>query len=603
MFKNEITTTQSNILSKKDKKDLCKKWTLLYDNKCLNYILKEFNELTIYKTNLKRKIISYEGNPIFFEYDNDLYYPSVYLLNYFPNFVKRKCIIYDETDSFLDNGADLMLKGILNRYEFKKLSFKLNDVFAVQTITGIVTSVGISLCSSNTLNVDNPAGKFLKIIHRINDSLWNFGTKKIPKNLIEPELPEELKKMEEEVVEAIENIIEEKLIIEPSEIHNEENIGKIEQIEEEAKEDSENINKDKLDEEDIEHIEDNKVEVEEEHKYTEEEIDNNINTVFFTALKLVIKPDMLPLDPGKLLKEYLKPLASELNLYIDFKKSSYKKVNNYLKHLQKQDLLTFVKPKNLQNEFITHISWENPLIKDFIPPKHKVKFVTQGIQKIDERENVLLSKDEKIQITQFYKPNQSIKPIFVAADPKHELRDYYQIKECQDILATYLKNNNLFIKGTSEILVNNDLAKCLYRKTEERPAKCEMSEILQRFKSNLKSKDIITKTTGEEVSEICKVNQGGGSLKVKISTRKMNNKNVTIVEGLENFVNVKDAMKTFSKNFACSVTLKDFQTTKDAIFIQGYWVNELQEILLNELKLNKNFIQVDDKINLKHKKK
>ena len=42
---------------------------------------------------------------------------------------------------------------------------------------------------------------------------------------------------------------------------------------------------------------------------------------------------------------------------------------------------------------------------------------------------------------------------------------------------------------------------------------------------------------------------------------------------------------------------------KDAIFIQGYWVSELVTLLQEEIKLKKEFIVVEDKLNLKSKKK
>lgn len=139
MFKNDFTTSQSYILSKKEKKDLFKKHHLRYDSKILDYINKNFETIYMYKTNLnKKRVLTYENNPIFFEYDNDLFYPTVYLLNMFPNLIaNKKAIIYEETDSFLDNGADLMLKGVLNREDIKKnISFKLNDLFVVQTTSG-----------------------------------------------------------------------------------------------------------------------------------------------------------------------------------------------------------------------------------------------------------------------------------------------------------------------------------------------------------------------------------------------------------------------------------------------------------------------------------
>ncbi len=139
-IKNEIIPTQLYILSKKDKKDFMKLFKSQYNQEIVEFIFNTFDKIQISKISLensKKRIMCYENNPIFFEYTNDLFYPTVYLLNMFPDIMTKKAIIYEETDSYLANGADLMLKGVLNREEIKnKGSFKLGDAFYVQTITG-----------------------------------------------------------------------------------------------------------------------------------------------------------------------------------------------------------------------------------------------------------------------------------------------------------------------------------------------------------------------------------------------------------------------------------------------------------------------------------
>jgi translation initiation factor 1 (eIF-1/SUI1) len=127
-----------------------------------------------------------------------------------------------------------------------------------------------------------------------------------------------------------------------------------------------------------------------------------------------------------------------------------------------------------------------------------------------------------------------------------------------------------------------------------------MDEVLLAWKKNLNEKDIITKISGD-TSEVFKTTKGNTQCKVKIIAKKIANKNVTIIDGLNFFVDLKDITKTFSKHFACSVAIKPFQNS-EAIFIQGYWIFELVEILQGELKLSKNFIVVEDKLNLKKKK-
>ena len=137
MFKKEFNVTQSYTLSNKEKKDIIKKLKTIDNGFFIDYIQSNFSPMTIDKTSLnKMRILKFENNPLFFEYLENQFLPTVYLLNMFPMLMKRVCLIYEDTDSFLENGADLMLKGVLNRVELKKTNFHLNEVFAVQTTNG-----------------------------------------------------------------------------------------------------------------------------------------------------------------------------------------------------------------------------------------------------------------------------------------------------------------------------------------------------------------------------------------------------------------------------------------------------------------------------------
>ena len=78
---------------------------------------------------------------------------------------------------------------------------------------------------------------------------------------------------------------------------------------------------------------------------------------------------------------------------------------------------------------------------------------------------------------------------------------------------------------------------------------------------------------------------------------------MTLISGLEYFVDLKEATKSLAKYFATSVTIKDeIAGLKNAVFIQGHWVDELVEKLVSEFKINKKNIKVEDKIK-SHKKK
>jgi len=545
------------------------------------------------------------------------------------------------------------------------------------------------MVSSSTMNVNIPSGKFLKIVHRFDDALWNMGNRKIPspndnfnknkpsettsntpihiilseaqnllgdaqkENQTENFNDQKDKNDTNQNDNQILKVVSTKEFLKNLQTLNINDFTEMDYIKQEEilqmlesnsipicinspinnndipsnQEDKIEINKnlglnlqkdDKNIPQEIEveegevtssHLADSELHADEEDvsKITPEIMDQNIENLFLTLMKIHFFPirdtGVFPLDPGKLLRDYMKPLSLEMHLPLDFKLSSYKKINNFLKSLQKEkNLITFGKPKGMQNDFIISVLWEHPIIKDFIPRIKKIKFINQreNNENVNEKENVLLQKDEKIEILQKFKPNQKIKNFFIKVDQEYDEKSYYPIKYCNEILISYLKQKNLLLKE-GLVKVSEDLEDSLFKtkqnvfQAEERIVK--MDEILQKWKENLNEKSFITKTNSTNDSEVVTNNQ----FKVKIFAKKLHNKNVTIVEGLQNFVNVKDVIKTFSKHFACSVTLKDFQEFKDAIFIQGYWVNELQTILLDEIKLNKKFIHIEDKLKLKKK--
>jgi translation initiation factor 1 (eIF-1/SUI1) len=488
------------------------------------------------------------------------------------------------------------------------------------------------------MNINQPSGKFLKIIHRVNDSLFLMGSKKIPSPLIQTIKINEIQNEDiNKIVKSLENNFlinlsennfstEEKIEDQDQKVslaasQNQDNIlqekdSNLEYVINSTNEIKTDVDSSKLQKINYESLGETNLKEEENQQITDlnlsqEENDKNIISIFLTLLKLYFKDnkELFPLDPGKLLKEYMKPLSAEMNIVFDFKNSSFKKINSFLKFMQKdKNLITFGKPKGLQNDFIISVIWEHPLIIDYIPIIKKIKFVDLQVSE-DEKDNLILQKDEKIEVSQLFKPNQKVKIIFELSDKNFDSSKYYPLKYCNEILTLYLKDNNLFLKG-GLVRLNSEIKSCLIKsdKTDssisvknliDLSETYKMEEILNLWKKNLNEKSFITKTNSEQEQTVLSNN----SLKVKIYAKKFNNKNVTVIDGLQNFTNIKDVIKIFSKHFACSVTIKEFQNSKEAVFIQGYWVSELVTLLQDEIKLNKQFIQVEDKLNLKTKKK
>ena len=373
----------------------------------------------------------------------------------------------------------------------------------------------------------------------------------------------------------------------------------------------ENINKINLEsnektgeEEEEEKEEDEKVD-KVENNLSKEEIDENLDIIFLTLCKLHLEREKFPMDPGKLYHDFMKPLSDEIHREINIKLSSYKKVNEYFKYLSKEkNLIIFTKAKGQNNDYITKINFDNDIIKNFKPRISKLKFLSKNKNTENSpAENILLTSEKKIEIKTLYKPNQKLHNLFYKYIKDFEPNKHYDLKACKNVLISYLKEKNLFSNEVNKVKIDDylkDLLKIKEDKFYEFGKDYDISEILEHFERQLKSKSCIVKISpdGEIEEEVIYSN-----VSIRIISKKINNKNVTLISGLEYFIDLKEATKSLAKHFATSVTIKDeIAGLKNAVFIQGHWVDELVEKLVSEFKINKKNIKVEDKLKNKKKK-
>ena len=626
MFKNDISLNQSHPLSKKEKKEIFKSLKNIFKEEYLNIMLSSFKDMSIHKGNIqnkKRNVIFEGSNPILFEYDKELYYPSIYLLQLFnagigENIIQNCALIYDATVEYIVNGADLMLNGVINRSDIKnsERTFKLGDLFYVQTNTGLICGVGTAMTDKKILDISK-GGKFLRILHKIGDSLYNLGIKKELKPLIEQKKVEIMNKEDEKEENEEKNEIneekkDEKKDEEKSDAQKDNNEIKTEENKNNIiiNDIEENINKinlesnEKTGEEEEEKEEDEKVD-KVENNLSKEEIDENLDIIFLTLCKLHLEREKFPMDPGKLYHDFMKPLSEEIHREINIKLSSYKKVNEYFKYLSKEkNLIIFTKAKGQNNDYITKINFDNDIIKSFKPRISKLKFLSKNKNTENSpAENILLTSEKKIEIKTLYKPNQKLHNLFYKYIKDFEPNKHYDLKACKNVLISYLKEKNLFSNEVNKVKIDDylkDLLKIKEDKFYEFGKDYDISEILEHFERQLKSKSCIVKISpdGEIEEEVIYSN-----VSIRIISKKINNKNVTLISGLEYFIDLKEATKSLAKHFATSVTIKDeIAGLKNAVFIQGHWVDELVEKLVSEFKINKKNIKVEDKLKNKKKK-
>ena len=625
MFKNDISLNQSHPLSKKEKKEIFKSLKNIFKEEYLNIMLSSFKDMSIHKGNIqnkKRNVIFEGSNPILFEYDKELYYPSIYLLQLFnagigENIIQNCALIYDATVEYIVNGADLMLNGVINRSDIKnsERTFKLGDLFYVQTNTGLICGVGTAMTDKKILDISK-GGKFLRILHKIGDSLYNLGIKKELKPLIEQKKVEIMNKEDEKEENEEKNEIneekkDEKKDEEKSDAQKDNNEIKTEENKNNIiiNDIEENINKINLESNEKTGEEEEKEEDEKDEKVenniSKEEIDENLDIIFLTLCKLHLEREKFPMDPGKLYHDFMKPLSDEIHREINIKLSSYKKVNEYFKYLSKEkNLIIFTKAKGQNNDYITKINFDNDIIKNFKPRISKLKFLSKNKNTENSpAENILLTSEKKIEIKTLYKPNQKLHNLFYKYIKDFEPNKHYDLKACKNVLISYLKEKNLFSNEVNKVKIDDylkDLLKIKEDKFYEFGKDYDISEILEHFERQLKSKSCIVKISpdGEIEEEVIYSN-----VSIRIISKKINNKNVTLISGLEYFIDLKEATKSLAKHFATSVTIKDeIAGLKNAVFIQGHWVDELVEKLVSEFKINKKNIKVEDKLKNKKKK-
>lgn len=560
MFKKDFNISNISIMSNKERKEfIVSKLKIKYDCSIIEDYLCSKKWSSAKFSGSKKKIILYNEEPIFFEYDKDIFFPTVYLLNMIPHFVKNTCIIFPDTDSFLDNGADLMWKGILNKDIIQNTSFQLSTLFKVTTIDGITTSIGVSSTSSSLISTLGEKGKFLIIVHRINDQLWQYGSRVIPIQ--------------------IQNVVKEEQ---------------------------------KVEEKESTEIKIEEVAIEHKAELTKQEYDDNLLKVFYTIIKhSTTLKDELPIDPGKLLQYYIKPTAEELKLEVNLKLSSYKGMNNFLKTIAKEHkTIVFSSKKNNEDRLTTIISdqLEHKILIDNYAYKTLKRPLACDKEEIviKEKDNVILDNNEIIEIKQYYKPQNLFSGYFSKIHQEHKKGDCYELKEINDIVLNYLRSKQMIDKDKvilDQEVINSLRVRPISKDNEDKkyPIFIIIPELLSYIKDNLIEKDEVVKMNKDDNSTIILSNN---QLKIKVTAKKLNNKNVTIVEGLESFLELKEACQIFAKTFACSVSIKNplgVQGGAESILIQGYWVYELSDILEKELKVQKKFITIEDKLKLKKK--
>uniref|UniRef100_A0A915CHZ6 Membrane insertase YidC/Oxa/ALB C-terminal domain-containing protein n=1 Tax=Parascaris univalens TaxID=6257 RepID=A0A915CHZ6_PARUN len=140
-------------------------------------------------------VYTFDRNPLLFEIEDDPnLYPTVYFTWISPE--SFPCLlIREQVLSFLDNGADLMLPGVIyRRGAFPEFERNYPVTISVVTNDGHLkgpVGVGVALMSSMEMIANGMQGRGVQILHLYKDFLWEFGIERIHHKL-QSQLPSSL---------------------------------------------------------------------------------------------------------------------------------------------------------------------------------------------------------------------------------------------------------------------------------------------------------------------------------------------------------------------------------------------------------------------------
>ncbi|GAM28221.1 hypothetical protein SAMD00019534_113970 [Acytostelium subglobosum LB1] len=619
LFKKQFTVGQQSLMRGSDKKKLKEKIRLCYAPAVtmdqLDELISNKKDLGVVKLQGSQPPITLYcqgGDPLFFEYQGQLY-PSIYALSKIPDMLIR-ITIYPPVFNYLSNGADLMFAGIHNP----------GDVPAEGKIVSIAlrgsrSPVAVGFVLPYTEN-DRATlqGKVVSLIHYINDSLWQYGTKEM-EMIIEQPITNEQEGGEDTrgadadtevatttttstTTTTTNNTINEAMNNVSIEDHDDEDDQ--DQDDNDDDDDNENDNQDDDDEND-EDDDDEESDTERTNKKktkkgrkektpakeaatgpsaTKEEMDKIVFDSFMGAIKFGVKDGELPLPLKTFFNKYMLYYAPANTFEINLAKSSYKKVLKLIEAMKKKGLVDFNEPTK-GNIMVTRIGRGHSEYKEF-----QMGQVVGEQKKLDDdnaedSESTYGSNEAAtIGIKLIRDCFQLPKPLKVYFTGKMELLPYYQIKEINDMLVAYVRQAQLDDPAQPSSMRLDGLTAELVK--AQIGVSMPKNQFYQVFRASLLPRFMeIQRDDGETVYSLFK--------QIEVHAKQVANKKVIEVKNLEHFfISTKELAKDGMKVFASSITVTLSKENKVVVRIQGNQTDRVVEYLQQRYNVPEAYISV-----------
>ncbi|SCO66397.1 translation initiation factor SUI1, putative [Plasmodium vivax] len=314
--------------------------------------------------------------------------------------------------------------------------------------------------------------------------------------------------------------------------------------------------------------------------------------------------------------------AKEVNLQLDVKKSTYKKISKFVQHCSKLKLIKIKENRNVMS--VVNIRRGSSVISSYKPMSLEEKKLCQleggendgggtqngaectpnsGAHQDKSTSNEATNKatseatNKGVQVLEFYMPSSKGINIFKCVDSKTERSSYYNIMQLKDVLKSYVQSQKLVSgKDPQVVQLNDDLRAVLNGPCESSTMPYE-SLLSQFVSTQLPCYAIIKPYANFDVDPI-KVTKGKcPSIHIYAVARMKGKKYVTHITNLFLFhVDLNKFTEHVQKQLACSCSIVlSPSTKKEEVLVQGNVVNMIHDILIRNYSLPRKYIALNTK--------
>ncbi|SBS83622.1 translation initiation factor SUI1, putative [Plasmodium malariae] len=302
----------------------------------------------------------------------------------------------------------------------------------------------------------------------------------------------------------------------------------------------------------------------------------------------------------------------EINLEVDVKKSSHKKLIKFIQYCSKTKLIKIKENRNVVS--IVEICKRNPLYASYkcMSLSDKKKYASEGQSKSenqDPNDSQVQGQNSKTdtntpvnnkcaQILEYYMPSSKTLNIFKCVDSKTEKNSYFNISQLRDVFKSYIKLQNLQKDDDmSFIKINEQLQSFLCVENISNnilPYDVIMNQFIS---AQQPCYAVIKPYTNFDADSVNIIKGVCPSIHIYAVARMKGKKYVTHITNLYLFhLDLTKFSDQVQKQLACSCsTVISPSTKKEEILVQGNVVNQIYNILISNYSFPKKYIVLNAK--------